>query len=231
MKKQADPLVIPFIHLFGGVVCWSVLLLVATINAQAQYNYTTFSVPGGEFTQANGISGNNIVGDYFIIASPYFEGFLYNGGSYTTLSVPGAINSYASGISGNNTVGYYESGSGNSEGFLYNGSSYLTLSVPGAQNTYAYGISGNNIVGYYIDATGIHGFLYDGNSYNTLDVPGASYTQAYGIDGNNIVGYYETDVYGEYQSFLATPVPEPSVLWLLAGGSVTFIMRCRQVLR
>ena len=87
------------------------------MNVQAQYNYTTLSVPGAANTWALGISGNNVVGTYLNGGS--HQGFLYNGSSYTTLTVPGATWTWALGISGNNIVGWYGTGS-SYQGFLYN---------------------------------------------------------------------------------------------------------------
>ena len=201
------------------------------------YNGTSYSslmVPGSLDTYAGGISGNDIVGTYDTTSSGP-QGFWYNGSTYTTLSVPGAennANTHAYGVSGNNIVGSYFDSSGHQYGFLFNGSSYTTLSVPGSVGTVATGVSGNNIVGYY--QTGLlgqpgsatYGFLYNGISYTTLSAPGAvSETQAFGISGNNIVGYY---VDGSYytQGFLAVPVPEPSILALLAIAATAYVV-CR----
>jgi hypothetical protein len=141
-------------HSIGRAVCTAaaLLLLAITINSQAQYNYTTLSVPGAQRTCATGISGNTIVG-YYYDGSTY-QGFLYNGSSYATLSVPGAWDTHAHGISGNNIVGVSSLGA-----FLYNGSTYTILSVPGAQETSAYGVSGNNIVGYYYNGSTFEGFF------------------------------------------------------------------------
>jgi hypothetical protein len=69
------------------------------------------------------------------------------------------------------------------------------------------------------------GFFYNGSTYTTLSVPGAVDTDALSISGNNIVGYYENNS-GEY-GFLATPVPEPSVLGLLAVGAAALLIRRR----
>ncbi len=181
-------------HSFSGVVsAGAILLFAATTNAEAQYAYTTLSVPGAPYTVAFGISGTNIVGYYNSGIGKPNNGFLYNGSSYTTLSVPGEPDTVACGISGTNIVGFYNLGT-NFLGFLYNGSSYTTLSVPGAVDTFAFGISGTNIVGYYDGGMGNpskKGFLYNGSSYITLTVPGASNTYALGIYSTNIVGYYD----------------------------------------
>lgn len=167
-------------------------LMTATPNVRAQHAFTTISVPGGQPTEAYGISGNDIVGTYFSDGIIY--GFLYNGSSYTTLAVPGAVQTQALGVFGNDVAGEYE-GSGSPQGFLYNGSTYLTLSVPGAQSTCATCISGNTVLGFY---NGNQGFLYNisDNTYTTLNVPG----MPYGVSGNNIVGYSFSN--GEPYGFL-----------------------------
>jgi hypothetical protein len=201
-------------HLFAEGVCAraTLLLLAATTNLQAQYNYTTLAVPGAANTVASGISGNNIVGYYTPSNSPT-KGFLYNGSTYTTLSVPGAEDTVASGIFGTNIVGSSYNVIGgliaDQYGFLCNGSSYTTLNVPGAASTVASGISGNDIVGSYGNSNGTYGFFYNGSSYTTLNVPGAEQTVALGISNTNIVGFYwnGTNEYG----FVATPIPAPTV--------------------
>jgi len=76
---------------------------------------------------------------------------------------------------------------------------------------------GNNIVG----RSGLSGFLYNGSSYTTLSVPGGGTTCAYGISGNNVVGFYNNG--SGAQGFLATPVPEPSLLELMLVGSAAFL--------
>jgi probable HAF family extracellular repeat protein len=67
------------------------------------------------------------------------------------------------------------------------------------------------------------GFLLDDGMYTTLDVPGSTATFAEGINNlGQIVGDY-LDGSGNRHGFLATPVPEPSTLLLLAvGGAVLF---------
>ena len=179
---------------------------------------------------AFGISGDYIVGGHTI--------YDFVTQTSTTLSVPepGFFGPAARGISGNDIVGFYTSlkpGAQSTQGFLYDGSSYTTLSVPGAVQTSAFGNSGNNIVGWYQNSSGAFGFLYNGSDYITLNVPGASSTVALGICGNDIVGAY-VDSQANGLGFLATPVPEPSLLAFWAVGATTFVLwvyrnslRCR----
>jgi len=181
----------------------ALLLLASAVNMQAQYNYTSFTVPGATSTYIYGISGNDLTGVYYVPSGPY--SFLYDGSTYTTLDVPGSqpISTVANGVSGNNVVGYYDDGTEN-QGFLYDGSTYTTLTVPGSIQTFARGVDGNNVVGNYVDSMGNdQSFLYDGTGYTTLNVPGAQAgsTVAQGISGNDIVGYYN-DSLGNTYGFL-----------------------------
>ena len=118
--------------------CIIALALTCSFEAQAQYTYTTFSVPGASATRAQGISGNYIVGLYEYGNGPY-NAFLYNIGSQTfsTINEPGASLSVATGISGNNIVGYTTAG-----GFLcdMNSQTYVNFTVPGASQTILMGI-------------------------------------------------------------------------------------------
>jgi hypothetical protein len=67
----------PLHHSFPGTACaGAILLLATTFNAQAQYNYTSLSVPGASATYALGISGTNIVGFYSYSSAMYARGFL-----------------------------------------------------------------------------------------------------------------------------------------------------------
>ena len=64
-------------------------------------------------------------------------------------------------------------------------------------------------------------------SFTTIDVHGASPTGAFGINNSGqIVGYFN-DVTGIH-GFLATPVPEPSALPLLAGCLIGLVVVLRQ---
>ena len=73
-----------------------------------------------------------------------------------------------------------------------------------------------------------HGFLLDtSGSFTTIDVPGSTSTGVFGINNSGqIVGRYvdSTGVHG----FLATPVPEPRTLLLLAGCLIGLAMALRR---
>ena len=188
---------------------FALLLWAAAASPSLAITYTTIDYPASNRTDADGISGNSIIGTY---ANDFYHGFLYNGTTYTPIDYPGGANyTIVNGIDGNNLVGDYSDSSGKDHGFLYNGSSYATLDDPlGVVRNHAgiveatspFGISGNKIVGLYYDSSDvIHGFLYNGATWTTLDFPGSTYTEADGISGNRIVGSY-ADAAGNKHGFL-----------------------------
>ena len=226
--KTKNSVGVPLIRitLFAGAMLW----LASSLNIQAQYNYTSFSVPGAADTYVAGISGNNIVGEY--VSGNNDVSYFYDGSSFSTISVPSAFSfsTVAMGVSGNNVVGYYSDNSGNTYGFLYNGSTYNTIGVPGSIITYAYGVSGNNVVGDYYTGSSFQGYLYDGNSFTSIGVPGAVYTQPTSMDGSTIAGWYQNSD-GTVLGFVATPVPEPGMASLLGIGLAgLYIYRRRQLM-
>lgn len=153
--------------------------------------------------------------------------------SFTTIDVPGALLTFATGINdGGQIVGIFQDALGNDHGFLDSGGSFTTIDVPGAipGTTFVSGINDSGqIVGSFTSAPGAlsHGFLYSGGSFSTIDVPGAipGTTSVSGInDSGQIVGH--TIVSG--QGFVATPIPEPSTLPILAGCLVGFAIALRR---
>ena len=96
------------------------LLCCLAASGPTKAGFTTLDAPSATATAATGISGNNIVG-YYIDATGFGHGFLYNGSSYTTLDDPLATGVTAAyGISGNNIVGVYgDATTGFGHGFLY----------------------------------------------------------------------------------------------------------------
>src|SRR5436853_377979 len=113
------------------------LALLPTAGARA--DIITLDPDGSTHTQASGVSGGNVVGQYRVGSGPY-HGFLYNGSTYTTLDPPGSTFTKPTSVTGGNVVGYYTAG-GAQHGFLYNGSTYTTLDPPGSISTLANGVS------------------------------------------------------------------------------------------
>jgi hypothetical protein len=185
---------------------FSVFVAVLCAPCAPAQTWTTISYPGSIQTQARGISGNKIVGNYVFSFSPPTEhGFVYDGSNYVTIDDPAAyptLGTIANDIAANgNIVGFYYDGGQTEHGFLYNGSTYTTLNAPaGINGTLPFSISSNSgkIVGYYRDSNyNAHGFSYNGTSYTTLNDPLASNqpnqgTFAIGVAGDNagIVGFY-----------------------------------------
>jgi PEP-CTERM motif len=98
------------------LAAWVVVALLLG-GGLAKAQYTTLLPPGAISSEATGISGGNVVGDYSTGSATY--GFLYNGGSYTTIAPPGATLTAATGVDGGNVVGYYVGSGGTQYGFLY----------------------------------------------------------------------------------------------------------------
>jgi probable HAF family extracellular repeat protein len=105
-------------------------------------------------------------------------------------------------------------------GFLKNGATLSTIDVPGATSTQAFGINDSGqIVGAFASSSRTHGFLENGATLSAIDVPGAVFTNARGInDSGQIVGTFQDSSVSLQRGFLATPVPEPGALFLLAAG-------------
>ena len=191
-----------------GPFLLAAIALAACPQSTLAQTWSSFDYPGAINTQANGISGSNIVGDYYTSFNPTIEhGYLYNGSTFTSFDDPlaGTFNgqgTIATGIASNgNIVGYYIAPSGVNHGFLKIGNSYQTLDYPGVINdTFVHGISSTTgkIVGNYADTSNNHhGFVLSGSSYTPLNDPNASTasnqgTFAQGISNTtgDIVGYY-----------------------------------------
>jgi hypothetical protein len=176
MKTKIQPV-------FGSFCAWPILLLFATLNVGAQYNFIPLS-----FAPA-GISGDYIVGGNTL--------YDFVTQTYTTLNLPGS----AVGIDGSNIVGNDSNGA-----FVYNivSQTYIDYNVPRGDPRFfgVSGISGNNLVGSYsfVDLYGNNssaGYVYNtiSQTYTTLRytffLDGSTYlTYAFGIDGDNVVGNY-----------------------------------------
>src|SRR5437879_510956 len=75
-------------NFLSGLVVLGVFQAALT-QAKAQYAYTSFDVPGADFTLANAFNEAGwIVGKYY--AGQAWHGFLLQDGSYTTVDPPGS---------------------------------------------------------------------------------------------------------------------------------------------
>ena len=85
-----------------------------------------------------------------------------------------------------------------------------------------------DIVGDFDSPTGTHGFLLSGGIFTIIDAPGATASFAIGInDFDEIVGAFDPSGGPHRLGFLATPVPEPSTLLLLAAALFGLTRVCR----
>jgi probable HAF family extracellular repeat protein len=179
-------------------------------------SYTTLNVPGSIQTIASGINNAGQVVGLYADSSNRNHGYLYSGGAYTTLNVPGSIDTEARGINNSGQiVGYYEDAVHRLHGFLYANGHYNTLDAPGGNRTFGLGLNDDDdVVGYFTNASSFDGFLYRDGRYTT-DWPDSPFdvVLAGGINNSGqIVGSYGN------HGFLATPIPEPATLTLLAIG-------------
>jgi hypothetical protein len=161
---------------------------------EGKAGYTTIAPPGATASQADGVSGGNVVGQY--VSSDTNYGFLYNvtTNTYTTLAPPGATYTAAYNVSGGDVVGIYltgQLGRPPQYGFLYNGTTYTTLAPPEATLTAAFGVSGGDVVGIYVSGGNI--FENTGTEYGFLyqqSVPEPSGLVLLGIGMVTMVGYF-----------------------------------------
>ncbi|MDQ6666551.1 MAG: DUF3466 family protein [Acidobacteriota bacterium] len=157
----------------------------------ASFTYSNITVPGSIFTQATGISSNQIVGDYYS-SDRIVHGFVLGATGFQTIDYPGASLTEPFDINdAGTTVGYARIAS--TFGFIEAGGNFNAYSVPGSLITQAYGLNSNgDIVGHYLAGDGSgHGFELSGGRLTTIDYPGALDTDAFDINNSGqIVGTY-----------------------------------------
>lgn len=191
-------------------------------------NYTKLTHPlGVNGTNAWGIDGINIVGQYFDTSS-VSHGFFYDGTTWATLDFPGAKATRPFGISGNTIVGSYQDSKNRTHGFVYNGTSWTTLDDPlflSAGTTTIRSIDDGKVVGHTLSSPFASSFLYDGSSFSHpfgIESLLSGNTHFFnGVSGNRIVGTYQDKPF-------VYVIPEPSSLLLAilgAGGVFVFARR------
>ncbi len=208
---------------------------------------STYIPNNGVSAIAFGINDHGVIVGQYTTQADTTPGYVLNGTTLTTIhapSGPDVVN--AQGINNNGlVVGFYVGTDGQVHGFMtqYNAASPpSTLTgtaiadptiVPvetGATFVFSQilGINDQGIaVGYYGDSTtSQHGFLYNTHTgtYTFLDDPseafnnGVEVTQITGINNaDEITGFY-TDANGVAHGFVASAVPEPGTMGLMAIG-------------
>jgi len=178
--------------------------------------------------QVNGINDSGVIlGLYEVTATDAGSFIRSPTGEFPPFRYINDPRTYAYGI---NNLGQI-SGQSSFGSFLRNADgSYVSIGVPGATETQAFGLNDvGQITGLYA-AGGVHGFVRGADGvFRTVDVPGAQTTQPWDInDLGQVVGIATFN--GTQFGFIATPVPEPSTLALLAVGgvSICLIVRRRQ---
>jgi uncharacterized membrane protein len=155
------------------------------------------------------------------------SGGLQSGSTFHPINFPGSVSTTLRGINDlDEVVGSY--GLNGTHGFLYSDGVYTTIDFPGAVRSDAYAINNNGeIVGnYFFDhgrASGTQGFVYENGDFQTFAafdfITEETGTIPRGInDFGVITGYQFESMGGGTRSFVATPVPEPESLGLVATG-------------
>jgi probable HAF family extracellular repeat protein len=192
-------------------------------------SFTTIDPTGTTGTFANGINDTGQIVGQYTDASGTDHGFLFSGGTFTPIDVPGAQATSSNDINdAGQIVGFFTDASGNNRSYLRNADgSFTFIDAPGATATFVEGGINNlgDIVGDFDNSTGTHGFLLSGGMFTIIDAPGARATFAIGInDLDQIAGLFDpSDPTMHRMGFLATPVPEPSTLFLLAAAFLALI--------
>jgi hypothetical protein len=183
---------------------------------------------GGMVNQLLGVNNSNVAVGFYTDGAGVTHGYTYNIGGMTfsaDINDPMAVgNTTAAAINNSGEIaGFYTDAGGAFHGFIDNSGSFTTIDPTGSMGTMLLGLNDNGLaVGTYIDAMGVmHGLLYDLNNdtFQNIDDPfGIGTTTINGInDLDQLVGFY-VDGADNTIGLLATPVPEPASLLVLAGS-------------
>jgi probable HAF family extracellular repeat protein len=161
--------------------------------------------------------------------------YLYQNGNFHLISAPGAKPgyTYARGINNAGVIagyydGYDEVNGNDIVSFEDVAGSFTTFEVPGSvpYTAAAYGISNNGQVVGTFENLQLHneGFIYANGQFGYFSVPGYSDTYLTGINAHGqLVGITINPHPGVdlWQSFVATPVPQPPTWMMMLIGSAS----------
>ncbi len=175
----------------------ALLLAAAATLAQAQSITNLGTLPGGNYSNAWGISADGSVVVGFSDSTNGGRAFRWTSAGMTDLgTLPGGNSSEARGVSadGSFVVGTSTSASGG-RAFRWTSAGMTDLgTLPGGNYSYAWGISadGSVVVGYSNSANGGRAFRWTSAGMTDLGtLPGGNHSVAYGVsaDGSVVVGY------------------------------------------
>lgn len=171
--------------------------LLFTALANAQYTFTTFSLPGTDGMQGWGINSSlRVPGNAYGGASPPPDSLVYDFATGTLTPVPSPGGGLTASLLGINNAGQltgsYTDGTG-VKGVVLTGSFYDTFFYPGGTKTFGRALNNTGLVAGYAE-TGTTpmasvGFIYvpATGTYTTIAPTGSTFTIAQGVNDAGVV--------------------------------------------